>query len=201
MSNLKTVMDIGAIQEIMKKKYPAKLLEHSLGVEYMARKLAAVYNLDEEKTAIAALLHDYGKTYPYMDLLRIAVKHDLADEIMLREPVLLHAPVGSWLLRREFGIRDEEILTAVRLHTTGADGMAPLAAVVYLADYIEPGRKTKGVSKLRELAFQDLQQTLLEAVDSTIRYILEKQGLLHPDSILFRNGLLSLLKNRNRELL
>jgi len=189
-------MDINAIQEIIREKYPEKLLSHSLGVEYMARRLAAAYGVDEEKAAVAALLHDYGKIYSRQDQLQIAIDHQIAEEILLQEPVLLHGPVGSWLLQHELGIDDQEILDAVRLHTTGSDCMALMSAIIYLADYIEPGRKTKGVPKLRELAFQDLQQTLLEAVDSTIRYTLEKQGILHPDSVLFRNKLLSLLKKK-----
>ena len=197
MSNLLIRMDTNAIQEIVRKKYTGKLLSHSLGVEETARRLAAAHGADAEKAALAALLHDYGKLYSNQELLKIAEEHDLADEVSLQAPVLLHGPVGSWLLRREFGIEDREILSAIELHTTGKDGMSLLAAIVYLADYIEPGRIHKEAAPVRELAFQDLWTALLRAVDSTIRYVLDQQGVIHPNSVLLHNWLLLLLKNKN----
>ena len=195
MSNLMIRMDINTIQEIIRKKYTGKLLSHSLGVEETARRLAAAYGADVEKAALAGLLHDYGKLYSNHELSKLAVEHKLADEASLQAPVLLHGPVGSWLLEREFGIEDREVLSAIELHTTGKDGMSLLAAIVYLADYIEPGRTHEEAAPVRELAFQDLQAALLRAVDNTIRYVLDQQGVIHPNSVLLYNWLLLLLKN------
>lgn len=194
-------MDIEATQKKIIKKFTGRLLAHSQGVEVMARRLAAVYGEDAEKTALAAIAHDYGKIYSYSELLQIAVDNNIVDEVSLQEPALLHAPVGSWLLEHEWGIDDPEILHAVKIHTTGAVGMSNLAAIIYLADYIEPGRSCPGVGRIRELAFQDLHKALLSAVDSTIKYVLERQGILHPDSIMFRNWLIIKLRKTGQELL
>ena len=180
-----------ALREIITKKFTAKLLSHSLGVEDMARRLAISYGADEEKAALAGLLHDYGKTYSIDELLQFAVANNVVDELSLQEQSLLHAPVGSWLLEHELGIDDPEVLYAVKIHTTGAADMTLLAKIIYLADYIEPGRSHPGVDVIRELAFQDFNKALLGAVDSTIKYVLEKQGILHPHSILFHNWLIS----------
>jgi predicted HD superfamily hydrolase involved in NAD metabolism len=197
LSNLKDGMDTNAVQEIIRKKYTGRLLSHSLGVEDTARRLAAAYGADAEKAALAALLHDYGKLYSDDELMRLAAEHNLADEVSMQAPVLLHGPVGSWLLGQEFGIDDREVLSAVKFHTTGTDNMSLLAAIVYLADYIEPGRTHEEVDVVRELAFRDLHEALLRAADSTIRYVLDRQGVVHPDSVLLHNWLiLSLGKNK-----
>ena len=102
-------MDIEATQKKIIKKFTGRLLAHSQGVEVMARRLAAVYGEDAEKTALAAIAHDYGKIYSYSELLQIAVDNNIVDEVSLQEPALLHAPVGSWLLEHEWGIDDPEI--------------------------------------------------------------------------------------------
>lgn len=190
-------MDINEIQEKIEKVFTKKLLSHSKGVEETARRLSAFYGADEEKAALAALLHDYGKTYPTHDLMQVAVGNNIVDEYSLQEPALLHAPVGSWLLEHELGIYDLEILNAVKTHTTGSAGMPLLSCIIYLADYIEPGRSFPGVAEIRELSFCDLHKALLRAVDSTIRYMIDRHGILHPSSIFFRNWLISLLRKKS----
>ncbi|NLX90907.1 MAG: HD domain-containing protein [Firmicutes bacterium] len=190
-------MDIYEIKEKIEKEFTGKLLSHSKGVEDMARRLSAAYGADEEKAALAALLHDYGKIYPTHDLMQVAVENNIVDEFSLQEPALLHAPVGSWLLEHELGIYDLEILNAVKTHTTGSAGMPLLSCIIYLADFIEPGRSFPGVVEIRELSFRDLHKALLGAVDSTIRYVMERHGILHPSSILFRNWLISLLRKKS----
>ncbi len=180
----------------IRKRFSGKLLAHTKGVEKTARRLAAFYGADEEKAALAALLHDYGKTYAVDDLRRVALAHDITDEFSLQEPALLHGPVGSWLLEHELGIDDDEILHAVKVHTTGAAGMTLFSGIIYLADYIEPGRAFPGVDRIRELACKDLHRALLAAVDLTICSVLEKQGIIHPGSISFRNWLITVLRKK-----
>lgn len=183
-------MKIEAARKLMLEKARDKLRQHCLGVEETSVKLARAYGIDEKKAALAGLVHDYGKLFPEEELCRIALENGIGDDVILKEPVLLHAPVGAWLLQKDLGIKDEEILEAVRLHTTGFPAMSPLAKIIYLADYIEPGRNCPGVEEVRAIAFQDLEKALLAAVNMTIRYVLERGMLLHPYSISFRNTLI-----------
>ena len=141
-------------------------------------------------------MHDYGKSFSNERLYRIAVENNLADDLSLQEPSLLHAPVGAWLLKWELGIEDGEVLEAVKVHTTGAAGMSLLARIVYLADYIEPGRTHSGAIEIRELAFSDLERALLGAVNLTIKRVLERGRLMHPGSISFRNSLILSLRKK-----
>lgn len=188
------------IREIIKNRLSTKHFHHSLRVEETAAKLALAHDVDEEKAALTGLLHDYGKAYPEKQLLQLAVQFQLVDDITLYETNLLHGPVGAWLLERDLEIDDSIILEAVRIHTTGNEKMTSLAQVVYLADYIEPQRSCPGVEKIRELAFDDLTKALLYSVDLTIKYVLERQRIVHPDSIAFRNSLIISLRKGRREL-
>lgn len=186
-------------RELIQKSLNSGLYHHSMRVEETAEKLAAAHNADKEKAALTGLLHDYGKSYSKQKLLQFASQFNIADETALHEPNLLHAPVGAWLLEHEIGIKDPEIVAAVRTHTTGIPKMSLLAQVVYLADYIEPERDCPGVDKIRELAFNDLTRALLHSVDLTIKYVLERQRIVHPDSINFRNSLIISLQKGRRE--
>lgn len=193
------LMNIARAREILRNTASDSLFAHCLGVEKTALKLAGLYGADSEKAALAGLLHDYAKGLSNEKLYRIAVENDLADELSLQEPGLLHAPVGAWLLKSELGIDDAEILEAVKVHTTGVAGMSLLGKIVYLADYIEPGRTQAGVKIVREIAFSDLEKALLEAVNLTIKKVLDRGKILHPNSISFRNSLIISLRGKNRE--
>lgn len=187
-------MWIDDAREMLRSRAESSLFLHARGVEESALKLALLYGVDTEKASLAGLLHDYGKIYSNPVLYQIALEHTLGDELSLKEPALLHAPVGAWLLRHELGIEDEEILEAVKVHTTGAAGISRLAGIIYLADCIEPGRDFPGVDILRNISDNggehDLEKALLGAVDRTIVSVLARKRVLHPDSILFRNSLI-----------
>ncbi|MGI5823187.1 MAG: bis(5'-nucleosyl)-tetraphosphatase (symmetrical) YqeK [Dethiobacteria bacterium] len=183
-------MAMNNVRKLLQRRAGGRLFNHSRGVEECACRLARVYGVDETKASLAGLLHDYGKIYPEKVLRQVALEHSLGDGLIFQEPKLLHAPVGAWLVRHELGIEDEEVLAAIRVHTTGAAGISLLARIVYLADYIEPGRVYPGVDDLRKTAFENLNQALLNALERTIKHILEKKKVLHPDSIAFRNSLI-----------
>ncbi len=189
-------MNIVKVRERLKNNTGEDLFIHSVGVEEMAFRLAVKYGVNSEKASIAGLLHDYAKSLSSERLCRIAVENNLVDEITLQEPALLHAPVGAWLLEQELGIDDEEILEAVRMHTTGVAGMSLLAGIIYLADYIEPGRIHAGVKEIRKVAFSDLEKALLGAVNLTIKHLLERGKIIHPYSISFRNALILSLRKK-----
>ena len=177
------------------------LYRHARGVERTALLLADRYGVNGEKASLAGLLHDYGKPYAAEELLQIARRQSIPlDALTLREPALLHAPVGAWLLKHDLGLRDREILEAVHCHTTGNSKMSKLSRIVYLADAIEPGRCYAGVQYIRELAFLhgQMERALLFAVELAIQSVLKKGRLLHGDSLAFRNSLV--MSRRGKEL-
>ncbi len=193
-------MDIYLAYDMIKRRAGEKIFQHSLGVKNTAVHLARLYGLDPEKAALTGMLHDYGKLFDDDTLTRLARQYNLDDPILYQEPVLLHAPIGAILLREEMGLTDEDILEAIRVHTTGLPGMSLLARVIYIADYIEPGRTCPGVQAIRRLAYSNLEGALLAAVDFTIQYVMDRKKLLHPDSIAFRNSLVLSMRNDLQEL-
>jgi predicted HD superfamily hydrolase involved in NAD metabolism len=178
-------------RKLMQKKLSSDLYEHSLATAETAVMLAERYRARREKAYLAGLVHDYGKCLQRSQLLAAVDYYSINVDIVTRsETRLLHAPVGAVLLAEELKINDRELLNAVAYHTTGCNGMTLLAKVLYLADFIEPGRSFAGVTRIRELATANLDQALLAAVDRTICSVVAKGMKLHPRSVAFRNGLL-----------
>ena len=87
------------------------------------------------------------------------------------------------MVEKELGIHDEEILQAIRLHTTGAAKMTVLDKIIYVADYIEPGRHFPGVEIARELAFQSLDQAVAYETEHTLKYLINKKAPIYPKTI------------------
>ncbi|ADL07535.1 bis(5'-nucleosyl)-tetraphosphatase (symmetrical) YqeK [Thermosediminibacter oceani] len=179
------------ILEDLKKNLTEKRFLHSLGVMETAVALARRYGVDEQKAELAGLIHDCAKDIPADRQLNLAIEFGiLLDEISRVETALIHGPLGAVLARKKYSVEDPEILRAVSIHTTGDIKMSALDKVIFLADYIEPGRDFPGVEKLRKVSFEDLDEAVIMAFDSTIRYVLDNRGLLHPRTVDARNYLL-----------
>jgi len=183
--------------DLMKEFLDEKLYRHSLGVAEAAASLAEHYKVDAQKAFFAGIVHDYGKHYSSFELLKKAEALDISlDRFTLQEDRLLHAPIGAALLKTELQVNDSEVLRAVTYHTTGRSGMSSLEKVIYLADYIEKGRDFSGVEKIRELAYVNINQALLEAVEHAIKAVLDRKLLLHPRSVAFRNWLIFMIREQ-----
>lgn len=129
--------------------------QHTLGVADTAVHLAKAYGISSFQARLAGLLHDCGK--------------EAGD-------ALGHAAAGAWLAETEYGITDSEILSAIRFHTTGKPAMSLLEKIIFVADYIEPGRdRAPRLLELRKLAYQDLDQTILYILEDTFAYLNQKQ--------------------------
>jgi predicted HD superfamily hydrolase involved in NAD metabolism len=151
-----------------------KRLEHMLRVETLAVRLARFWGVSEEKASVASLLHDIARDEPDSSLVELVENTDdpLAREMATTSaPVVLHAPVGALIARRDFGVDDPEILRAIAVHTTGAPHMDGLAMIMFLADYCEPSRHFAGVEEVRSLLFNSLEAAMLRALAQTLAYL------------------------------
>lgn len=165
--------DFKNIRKKLEKELDAKRFEHTLGVAYTAAALAMRYQADLEKAQLAGLLHDCAKCISNEKKLSICEKHHIPiSEIERKNPFLLHAKAGCYIARKQYHIQDQDILNAISNHTTGRPGMSLLEKIIYIADYIEPGRKqAPNLTRIRQLAFQDLDQALLGILRDTLKYL------------------------------
>ncbi|MGE5676229.1 MAG: bis(5'-nucleosyl)-tetraphosphatase (symmetrical) YqeK [Mycobacterium leprae] len=167
-------------------------LAHTYRVLDTARALSRQVGAPVEKAEVAALMHDYAKHMSGEELLAIARRHGLIiDPVEESQPQLLHGAVAAQLLAEQGLVTDREVLDAIRWHSTGRAGMNLLERVIWLADYIEPGRKFPGVDLVRSTARQDIDRALLMALDNTITFVISRGWLLHLSSVHARNWLLS----------
>lgn len=179
------------MEKHLKKQLKPKRFKHTLGVIDCAVDMAERNGADVKKAELAALLHDCAKNYSRDELLSVAGRCRIPlDDITLKEPQLLHGPVGAVVAREEYGVTDPEILDAIAYHTTGREDMTLLDKIIYLADFIEPSRDYPGVDKLRAACKGEIDDACILAFSNTIRYIASISGLIHPRTVVARNYLI-----------
>lgn len=189
-------MNIDDIKLKLQKELEYSRYLHSLNVIEMAASLAEKYGVDVKKAELAGILHDCGKNFGGEKAREYAREIGYTpDEIELAQPRLLHGIIGEHIAKTEYNVDDEEVLSAIRWHTTGKAGMTDLEKIIYVADYIEPLRDFEGIEEMRKAAFQNLDECVVLCADSTIRFILKKGLLLHEKTIETRNHSLKILRN------
>ena len=182
---------IEKIKEDLLNSIGAKRYEHSLRVMNEANKLAEIYGVDKTKASIAGLLHDCGRLKEKSYLLKKAQDFGIIlEDVYAKNDNLLHAYLGAKIAKKEYNIDDIDILNSIRYHTTGRANMSKLEKVIYMADYIEPGRDFDGIDEIRELCYKNLDKSLIKSIDNTIVYIVKRGLIIHEDTIKARNCLL-----------
>lgn len=165
--------------------------QHSLRVKDVAQELARIYEADVEKIKVAAILHDCAKGYSCEELLKLCDELNVeVDQYAKLHKQLIHAPLGARIAQIQFGVEDVDILNAIQYHTTGRENMCMLEKIICISDYIEPKRSFDGVEKIRELAYIDIDKALFIAFSTTMAYIISKNYILHPMTVIARNSLL-----------
>lgn len=174
-------------REILMQKIQMKMSErrfkHVLGVEETAIALAEKYGCSSEKASIAALTHDYAKERPDDEFISVIKRDDYDPALLDYGNAIWHGIVGAAFVEKELGITDEEILHAIRVHTTGAAKMSLLDKIIYVADYIEPGRVFPGVKEARKLALIDLDEAVAFETKHTLAYLIEQEQQIYPKTI------------------
>lgn len=170
--------DLIKLRKALEKSLDSKRYEHTLGVEFTAAALAMRYNGSVYNAQLAGLLHDCAKCLPIDKMLSICEKNQIdVTDIEKRNSSLLHSKVGSFLAEKEYGVTDSDVLNAIYNHTTGRPGMSLLEKIVFVADYIEPGRmNAPNLQEIRKLAFTNLEQAMVRILQDTLSYLNENDG-------------------------
>ena len=157
---------------------------HTMGVAFTAASLAERYGADVKKAETAGLLHDCAKYIPVAEMEKICEKAGIPiSETEKGSAALLHSKAGSVLASTKYGIDDPEITDAIRYHTTGRPDMTLLDKIIFIADYIEPGRDTApNLDKIRAAAFQgsSINEALVMILRDTLNYLGKSGAAVDP---------------------
>lgn len=171
--------------------------EHTERVVKEATKLVGKYGGDLEKIRLAAILHDYAKYRSSLEMRETVMKSkSLSLDLLEYGDELLHSFVGAVYINQELGVNDDVVLSAIRYHTTGRAGMTKEEKIVFLADYIEPGRTFPQARATSQLAEIDLDLACIESLKNTINYLSQKSLAIYPDTFEAYNDLVIKLKKR-----
>nr|WP_296029552.1 bis(5'-nucleosyl)-tetraphosphatase (symmetrical) YqeK [uncultured Dorea sp.] len=161
------------LQHTLKKELDEDRYQHTLGVMYTSASMAMRYGADVTQALLAGLLHDCAKCIPGDKKIHLCEKYGLpVSDVEYENPGLLHARLGAYLAEKKYHIHDREIIHAISSHTTGRPGMSLLEKIVYIADYIEPGRRElPNMKEVRPLAFTDIDQCLYRILEDSLVYL------------------------------
>lgn len=165
--------DLSKIRKAMEKTQDGKRYEHTLGVAYTAASLAMRHGADINNTLIAGYLHDCAKHLSDEKKLHFCEKHNISiTDAETLNPSLLHAKVGGFIAMETYKVNDGDIINAILNHTTGRPKMSVLEKIIFIADYIEPGRKSApNLAEIRKMAFTDLDKAMLMILGDTLAYL------------------------------
>ena len=170
-------------KELVRSRLSDKRYEHTLNVRKMAVKLAKRHDADEDRAALAALLHDAAKEISKDEMRAIMKAHpEYAEGGEERPTPVWHGICAAILARTEWGVKDEAVLSAIACHTAGKPGMSKLDKILYLADMSSAERDWPGVNKLRKLERKDLDAAMLMALKQMNDFVLSQDKPLDPMS-------------------
>jgi predicted HD superfamily hydrolase involved in NAD metabolism len=200
------ILDLDQAKGWLSRQLSSERFEHSLGAHEKAVELAEKFRFspaDRERAAIAGLLHDAAKLLSPPELFDYCDRHGLPVEDWDRQtPQTLHPFVGAELIRNEFNLHDEDVLNAIRYHTTGRAHMSPVEKVVYIADKIEGNTRNplyiqRVTANLDPGKSWSLDLTMLYILDTTIEFLMSKRQVIHPRTIEARNDFVQKLRAEN----
>jgi predicted HD superfamily hydrolase involved in NAD metabolism len=169
---------------------PAKRRAHSLAVAKLAKRLCVYYNEESYKGVIAGLGHDIARELDPEMIFKYAAEDGMQfSEEEKQHPLILHGRAGAFLLKHKFGIDDHDILEAVRNHVTGAMGMSLLAKILFVADFLEPGRGFLENGCRRRLLQQPLNVIMIRVLEHIFTFLNEHNHWIADISLQLYNKL------------
>ncbi len=179
------------IKQYLEKNVSEVRLEHSLATSGMCSFLCNHFGIDPLPGKLAGIAHDIARELPDEEQLALAQRDAHGTTTYERDhPVLLHGRAGAVLLSEQFGIADETILQAVRWHTTGHTAMGVIGKILFVADYIEPGRKYIDDTYRQKLFAMNLNAMVLDVLSKEISYLRNSGNTIVEESILLYDDLL-----------
>ncbi len=167
----------GQYAEFIKKHLPEKRVRHTANVVVCALQKVKELNLSEEQVKISATLHDLAKYIDYRQVQGFVLPEGVP------EPVV-HSFLGAYIAQNVLGVKDEEIIDAIRYHTSGKPNMSTLGKLIFVADMIEEGRDYQGVEQLRELYQNtDFNECFKKCLEEEVIHLLNKKQNVYVETL------------------
>lgn len=164
-------------QKFIIENLPEKRIKHTADVVVCALKRAKELGLDLEKVTTAATLHDCAKYIDYKTVDGFCLPDDVPTPV-------IHAFLGAYIAQNVLGVFDEEIIDAIRFHTSGKAEMSTLSKLIFVADMIEEGRDYDGVEYLRTLyEKEDFEKCFVECLKEEFLHLLNKKQYIYFQTI------------------
>ena len=151
-----------------------KRWQHTVRVALMAAQNCGRLDLSEKSAITSALFHDCAKELPLNDnrLKDFKLYGDMPETV-------IHQFSGAYLAEHYFGVKDSEIINAVRYHTTGRENMSPLEKLIFLCDMLEDGRSYSDVEELRKVFEEDIDKALFAALERQVKHLNKKKQKIY----------------------
>ena len=166
----------GEYEAFIKKVLTEKRIRHTANVIITALKKAKETGLDEEKIKISALLHDCAKYLDPKDYPDFTMPEGVPDPVV-------HAYLGAYVAEKVLKITDEEIIDAIRYHTSGKANMSTLAKLIFVADMIEEDRFYQGVEELRKAYEVGLDYCFKECLKEETVHLLNRKKPIYVETL------------------
>jgi HD superfamily phosphohydrolase YqeK len=102
---------------------------------------------------------------------------------------MLHGPAAASRLAED-GETREELLDAIRFHTVGSSNWGRLGRALYMADYLEPGRKFSRADRayLASQVPHDFDATFRQVLRARLEWSLREGMRLFPEAVALWNA-------------
>ena len=167
---------ISYIKKKLKEKVDDKLFNHIIGVSNTCKRLAYYYGVDPYLCEIAGLMHDYNKQdkLTYND-----IKEEDKYDYLETAPAVWHGYVASYEIVDEFKFNNQDVIEAIKYHTTSKKDLCDVGKILYIADTIEPNRNFSQVEYLR-LVEKDLDTHYKKVLNHCVNFLKQKEIEIGP---------------------
>lgn len=171
-------------------KLKPKRFAHVQRVAETAEALAQKYDSDPVKAKIAGIVHDYAKQFPDEAFKKAIVTQKLDPELLAYNNGIWHGVIGPYFIQKELQIYDADILSAVAKHTIAAPkaDMSKLDQIIFISDFIEPGRDFPGVDAARQAANTSLEAGVVYELKATLNFLITNNKKVYPKTLVSYNG-------------
>lgn len=172
-------MILDKITTLLKMNGKQLILTHSINVAKTNIELAERFGLDKTKCEISAYCHDISGIIKPADMLEYAKLTNMyIDPAEEKYPFLLHQRISAIISENVFDIKDDEILSAIKHHSTLKANPSMYDTALFVADKLSWDQD--GTPPFFDCVSDALDKSLYHAAYQYIKYVNDHNMILYP---------------------